>query len=242
LTIKTRPSTVPFSTVKVPADFADQRAEYLAGNRPLLAPHVSVCKSMRENIEGLVKDPDQWDQAFTDSYRELSDADDLDPLVQLFLINLLLDTGSRGSWVLAKAHDGHLQMIRDANVRTDVNWIDPTDQEAASAREEALALLRDLRVTKPADPTPRLEEMKTTLEINTQYALVGWLDQQTGEWLVRTGGDLPDSGRLYARFDDSGINKMTSVGRITDGEISLSSGSGAAMRIGRPVWFANDRR
>ncbi len=230
-------ATFAFSSVKVPAGFEKNKEEYFEGKRGLLAPHVEYCAKLLNQLNGLEDDPIHWDEVFVEAYGQLLSLKQVDPIIQLFLASALLDVGSRGSWKFATAYGGHLKMIQDATAITSVNWINPTDENAAQARQKAVAVLERLSELGLVNPAPQLAKMKQSLKINTKYVPVGWLDQDNGRWIVRTD-NTPDDGNLYVRFDGSGSNKTSQIGILAGGLISLNSTSGPAMRIGRPVWLS----
>lgn len=229
--------TFAFASVKVPAGFADNREDYLEGNRSLRAPHVQFCTRLLAQLNGLEDDPGAWDEVFVESYNQALELQQVDPIVQLFLATALLDVGSRGSWKFATAFAGHLQRIQDANATTNVNWIDPDDQDAAGAREQAATVLSQLRELGTVNPAPQLAKLKRSLTINTRYVPVGWLDQDRGRWMVRTGLP-PDDGDLYVRFDGTDGNTTSRIGRLSGGQVALDTKSGPALRLGRPVWLS----
>ncbi len=233
---QTETSEFASDDVRIPSDFAERSGDYLDGTRPLLAPHVSLCNDAMERLERLQLDSTQWDRSFKESYDAIVQAKQLDSLVQLFLVNGLLSLGSRGSWRLATAYADHLQLIRESNVRTDVNWVQPTDADAAAARKQASDLLERLQVTRPVNPSPQLQKLLARA-IDTEYIPVGWLDQSAGRWIVRTKAGGSHSGPLYVRYKDAGAMKTIRVGTLAGREASLEAAvSPSAMRLGRPVW------
>ncbi len=103
-----------------------------------------------------------------EAYGQLLHLKQVDPIVQLFLATALLEVGSRGSWKFATAYGGHLQLIQDANASTNVNWINPTDENAAQCARKRSPLLDQLREMGMVNPAPQLAKMKQSLTINTE--------------------------------------------------------------------------
>ena len=148
----------------------------------------------------------------------------------------LLEIGTRGSWRLATEYDPHVELIRQANLRTDVNWIDPDDDQAASTRSQASSWLEKLGELQPIDSSARLRSIKS-LAINTRYRAIGWLDQDKVGWRVRSN-DLPDAAKLWVRFENGASAETVPVANVSKGEVNFLPDGGAAMRVGRPVWIA----
>jgi hypothetical protein len=232
---ETDSSTVPQASIRIPKDFAAKQEAYLSeGARGLIAPHVRSCANLLKQLSGLEEKPERWDQAFVASFREVVAAEGIDPIVQAFLVKSLLDIGSNGSWMIQ--HADHIKLIEEAKLRTDVNWISSTDEEAAKARRHSAEVVRKLRPVQTVNPAPRLQQLTERLVLDRSYEPIGWLDQYEGRWIVRSN-EVPDAGPLAVRFFESGDRKTRSIGSLSDGEVVLMEDSGPEFRIGRPVFL-----
>ncbi len=180
--------------------------------------------------------PGQWEMAFLELAKQLHKTK-IDPVLKVFLLKAIMETGARGSAVLRQAWKSSLAMIEAAELDPTVNWIDPRDEEAAKTRRVAERLLQRLRpweeVTREVQQ--HLEMLRREVKLE-RIEWVGWLySDADGKWqcglknsygplhgslMVLVGQRLarPSSWSVIATIDGEGIQwKLQAKGSLMNG-------------------------
>ena len=261
LSSKSVETVVPISEVRIPDPslFAESN-EFDPGI--FRVPHASLCSVLHSQLSQLQeiigdlqsrlsKEPslkDPWDGVFVRGYNDVIQTTNLDPLIQFTLVKKLLDTGSKGSWVVATAFRTHLQAIEQAEIDLAVNYLAPDDASTRSNRAKSKELLESLAKLKPKDPRPLLANLSADKELSTIYVPIGWINQTSSGWKVETNSSnvAKPGTQVFTRLLGPEHPLTIPIGIYQDHEVKLSEeilkagASSQSMRLGRPVWVSAD--
>ena len=76
-------------------------------------------------------------------------ADGADDVFRYLLLKRLLEAAAQGSTLWSEVLELHHRLLQEADVKTDVPWLDPDDRNAAESRRVARAALERFDAVKP---------------------------------------------------------------------------------------------
>jgi hypothetical protein len=184
---------------------------------------------------------------FLEILAELFSETQMDPILKLQLLEQVLRVGSQGSLCLAKAFESHMEQIETVQLGA-INWIDPADVSALSARIRADGLLRRMKPLAQANEVVKaqLERLKTPA-VEARYNWIGWLHRDRNrEWTctARVRPTEKEAGALFvlAAPPDGGAAKFEKIGESAGGRLTLTIAPGTPHIEGRPVYVGTSNR
>ncbi len=185
--------------------------------------------------------PGTWESAFLQLEAEARKAD-MDPLITVFFLKAVMETGSRGSTALDQAWKPSRSLIESASLDPTVNWINPRDEQAALERERARKLLAQLPESQQVaqEVQQRLQALRRPLRF-ARIRWVGWLyrgmDKQWQCGLKETHSRL--SGTLAVLDGDSPQrpSRWLPVARLEQNKIHWKLQGSETLLDGMPVYL-----
>lgn len=182
----------------------------------------------------------EWEAVFADILAAVWSDKLLDPIVKIILLKAVMETGIKGSRILATELARPHEILRNSELDLTVNWLDPDDKDAQRVRRLAKNLVGrlpdlDLAVENILVEAARLAESKLPV-----YEWIGWLDQEKNRrWRCRTNNEnVQLSGTLFVvRKDPSAGIRYEKIGTVTEGEFKVKAFGGSGFLRGRPVYL-----
>ncbi len=178
-----------------------------------------------------------WEAVMLDLIDQVRTQPDMDPVLRVALLRKVLELALEGSAPLQDTLGAYKIMADQADVDTNVPWMDPDNREAEQMRPKASAFLRSLPDLSPArkDALARRAAVQGLLAARPQA--VGWLAREPDGWQVRAGGVLPAAGTLrIAVPGKDGHAEWKKIGAIDQGRPRLSVAADPSLAEGRPVF------
>lgn len=195
---------------------------------------------------------DSWDKAWLDVAELVLDGDrtdedailgetaSLDPVLQMYLLDVVLTSAASGSHPLSlalRSHRAFIEKAKDAGVDFNVRWMDPTDR----AGDEVRKLARSEMKRFPPLAEARQEVQRYMGYLREGLGLIhewkGWLGRNhDGSWECKW--DAPPAGThdLFIVIPGpEGRASWFQIGRFSDGSVELSKETDAFLD-GRPVF------
>ena len=208
----------------------------------------------RESLALLQRlDDDNWESTFFRLARSIlleahlsadeSLDDQIDVFVKVHWLRAVLETGCRGSHVLSKAFEEHLEALRRAQPLLDVNWLDPDAKELSDERRQLVNLLADLPDFDSAG-VAAAKELNELIAFDGQpeYEWVGvLLRDEAGQWGCVLNLPQRDAIRRLFVFDHSNDETAVRVrflGEFNGHHCEFAIGQEAQLREGQPVLMA----
>ena len=180
-----------------------------------------------------------WEAVMLDLIDQVRTQPDMDPVLRVALLRKVLELALEGSAPLQDTLGAYKVLADQADVDTNVPWMDPENREAEQMRPKASAFLRSLPDLSAArkDALARRAAVQGLLAGRPQA--VGWLAREPEGWQVRTGVVLPAAGTLrIAVPGKAGHAEWKKVGAIDQGRPRLSVADDPSLAEGRPVFFS----
>jgi hypothetical protein len=161
----------------------------------------------------------------------------LDPILKLVLLKQTLEIATAGSAACRDAFASHMTHLRGAATPL-IAWMDPSSTEAERARPKAQRDLRDLPSLEAGVAAARQNWEKQRAK-SARYQWVGWLLRPPGG---SPGVELKPgqqaTGGLYTlwRPQTGAAARLQPIGRLSGGEVNLSTTDSAILVEGRPVY------
>ena len=193
----------------------------------------------------LFQDPSKidWEIVMLDLIDDVRTQPGMDPVLRVALLRKVLELALEGSDPLQGALGSLKTLVDQADVDTNVPWMDPESREADQMRPKALAFLRSLPDLSAArkDAMAQRDQVQRLLAGRTQS--MGWLAREADGWRVRTGAVLPAAGSLLIVIPGKDTHgDWKKVGVIDQGRPRLTVADDPALAEGRPVFSAADNR
>lgn len=192
-------------------------------------------------------DKQGWEATFVNILGQLHAAE-IDPILKLQLYRYVLGVAAKGSSVARAAFEPSRKLLNEARVDTTVNWIDPEETDAKTAKDKARSVLK--KVKPPKTFSPGIKAALSRLvqpELGPRYVWAAWLHRNLddSDWSCSfDGGEFNVNalrGRLFLLAADAiGTVTLRTIGRVKEGEVVLDSNSKAIWKEGKPVYLVKD--
>ncbi len=118
-----------------------------------MSPQTKLAARFKPILQG---EPDRidWETMILDMIDQVRSQPDMDPVLRLALLRNILQIGLEGSDPLQQALDGFKKLVDQADIDTNVPWMDPENREAEQMRPKAAAFFRSLPDLSAAPRTP----------------------------------------------------------------------------------------
>lgn len=202
-----------------------------------LAPQAAIADSIRFLTENFAEK--SWDDTIVSFVQKIRDAKDMDPILQMILLQQVLDCGARGSYPLAVALKGHLELFEKSRVDLTVPWLDPENEIAKKERPLAREFVNQLPPLDRVAKAARAEKQALAGALNASLRTpVGWLKrEQPNAWQVANPGRLPDGAELYVVVPTAGQPAAWhSIGKVAKGKALIQNAKAEALLEGRLVF------
>jgi len=202
-----------------------------------LAPQAAIADSVRFLTENFAEK--NWDDTIMSFAQKIRDAKEMDPILQMILLQQVLECGAKGSYPLAVALKGHLELFEKSRVDLTVPWLDPENQAAQKERPRAREFVNQLPLLDRVAKTARDEKQALAGALNASVRTpVGWLNrEQANAWQVASPAKLPDGADLYIIVPTAGQPAAWhAIGKAVKGKAMVQSAKGDVLLEGRLVF------
>ncbi|MHB1556254.1 MAG: hypothetical protein ACYC61_02120 [Isosphaeraceae bacterium] len=180
-----------------------------------------------------------WEPMILDMIDQVRTQPGLDPVLRVALLRNVLALGMEGSDPLQQALGGFRKLVDEADVDTNVPWMDPENREADQVRPKALALVRSLPDIAPARKHALARRDAIRRVLAERPRTVGWLAREGDAWQIRTGTTpAPDGAIQLVVPGDGGHSSWRKIGAVEKGKPRLAAPDDPALAEGRPVFLA----
>ena len=182
-----------------------------------------------------------WEAGTMAVAQAVRDTANIDPVLQLSLLDQVLTLAARGSYPLSVALEPHRKMIKQENVDLNVPWLNPVSDSASRSRPKArklVAALPPFKAAADAAVTGKRELGQAVAK--SRRELAGWLawEKATG-WQCQSPVPLRGIytlGVVCAGPDQAVIWK--SVGKLADGKATFTDPQDSDLVEGRLLFAA----
>ncbi len=206
--------------------------------RTEVAPQTKLAARFKPTLQAPPEKID-WETVILDMIDQVRTQPGLDPVLRVALLRNVLALGMEGSDPLQQALGPFRKLVDEADVDTNVPWMDPENREADQVRPRALALVRSLPDIAPArkDALARRDAVRRVLAERPRT--VGWLAHEGDAWQIRTGPKpAPDGAIQLVVPADGGHSAWRKIGAVEKGQPHLAAPDDPALAEGRPVFLA----
>jgi hypothetical protein len=163
---------------------------------------------------------------------------EIDPLLQLVLIDKVIGFAMEGSEPLKAALAETKKEIGAANLNFNVPWMDPDDDDASRLRPRAAEVSK--RFSPWTSALQAAEEFRKGIEhqMSLRPVPIGWLAKEKGIWTCLAGkGTLADGTLELVIPEGDSASAWIEAGAIAGGRVTLSSKNQDFFVEGRPVFL-----
>jgi hypothetical protein len=177
-----------------------------------------------------------WEAGTLKLAQAIREARDIDPVLQLSLLDQVLALAARGSYPLAQALEPVRQKIKEANVDVNVPWLNPVSDSASRSRPKARRVVEQLPAFQTAGATAagKKRELEQALT-RSRRELAGWLAwEKDAGWQCRSPVPLAGDhtlGVLCPAADQPAIWKP--VGKLVNGKATFTNPQNSDLLEGR---------
>ncbi len=217
-------------TLKVVADWIE---------RTDIAPQTKISARFKPK---LFQEPAQidWETVMVDLIDQIRNQPEIDPILQVALLRNVLQSAVEGSEPLRGALGGFKKQVDQADVDTNLPWMDPENAESERMRPKAAGFIRSL----PDLTAARKEAAAIRVRLDRLLARhpkpIGWLARDAEGWQVRSGSVVPQEGTLWTIIPgEAGRGAWRKVGVINQAKPKLSLTDDPALAEGRPIFVTS---
>ncbi len=177
-----------------------------------------------------------WEAGTLKLAQAIREAPDIDPVLQLSLLDQVLALAARGSSPLAQALEPYRQKIKQANVDLNVPWLNPVSDSASRSRPKARRVVEQLPSFQTAGDTAAAKKQELGQALaRSRRELAGWLAwEKDAGWQCRSPAPLTGDltlGVVYPGTDQAVIWKP--VGKLVNGKATFTDPQDSALLEGR---------
>lgn len=211
-----------------------------------LSAQSKAIPAIERAIENLEVD---FETSMTTIVESILDPPNIDPVLQLLLVEALLQIGSKGSLFIQQECAEGIEAMAAVDISRASNWVVPTDEldrERKLARREMAKINTVIRNGLSQAKIARDQAFKK--DVAPRMKWVGWLHKDmTQKWTVALPEEhkLASESPLYCfHLDQNGDPQRTQVGSVAGGLILFKTDtlSGSTTREGRPVYIESSEQ
>ena len=185
-------------------------------------------------------DLSNWDRTFCELLHETTQHPDLDRFIEYQLAAKILEIGCLGSQCMQEGFKRERELIANASIDANANWISPDDADGDRARGAAESLLKRVAFVESGKKALALQKELNKPVALPRYVWIGWLHRDSSRsWICSVRNAPPTSEPLFVlEPSTTGEIAMTPIGKLTNGRPSVESTSTDTLVEGRPVFIA----
>ncbi len=221
-------------------DMAEKRQVIDAGETASKAPQASVADSAKSFLKELTDG--NWDPTFFRIAQAIVEGKEVDAILKVSMLRQTLEVGGRGSDVFELAFAKHIDIIKEADIAADANWLDPKDPTAPGERRKAEGALKALPDLAAAGKVAADGLAKLRQPVGKDRRWVGWLRRGPGgHWRCEPSLAPEQTGELLIatrRGFGAGV-AFAAAGNVNGGVAKIEFAAGVVPVAGSPLFLAH---
>ena len=208
------------------------------------SPQAAFSTLALTRIQGLTDA--EWNQKFYELVATLCEDKQMEPILKLQFLQKLLGIACQGSYCLRKAFGAHNEVLQNADLDWNPNWVDPNDSDGQKARDIAKSILDRLPpIERVADEIRQMRVEIQPVGDGSHYVWVGWLCcRADDEWTCEASRDKLQqrSGELFVLHvaEDGGGVDFRTIGTLRGGRVLMVPQPDESFVEGRAVFVVPD--